>query len=219
MEIYQKNSRIQSEIEEGIERLRTEFIAHRINTIAELMQLPTGVGVELDIRDQGDDLILVHDPFQTGEKFEPFLEKYVGRRTLILNVKSERIEHRVLDLIKKYGISDYFFLDSSFPMIVQLAKLGERKIAVRFSEFESLETVKSLAGQIDWIWVDCFSKLPIDKSIFDEFKDLGFKLCLVSPELQGRPQEIEIYRDFLKKEEIVFDAICTKIKNFSLWIS
>ena len=47
-----------------------EFIAHRINTIEELKQVPTEYGVELDLRDFGERLVLQHDPFKDGEDFE-----------------------------------------------------------------------------------------------------------------------------------------------------
>ncbi len=197
--------------------IQTEFIAHRINTVAELLSLPDGIGLELDLRDRGEDLILQHDPFKEGELFETFLKSYQHRKTLILNIKSERIELKVLELLKQYKIEEYFFLDSSFPMIVHLGKLGERKIAVRFSEWESLESVLLLKGLVDWVWVDCFTKLPLDHSIYRKLKDAGFKLCLVSPELQGRPEDIPNYKTMLESENIAFDAICTKIKNFSLW--
>ena len=51
-----------------------EFIAHRINTIEELKKVPNEYGVELDLRDYGDKLILQHDPFTDGEKFEEYLK-------------------------------------------------------------------------------------------------------------------------------------------------
>ncbi len=197
--------------------MKTEYIAHRINTVTELLALPHGVGIELDLRDKGEDLILQHDPFSNGDKFEDLLKHYSGRRTLILNIKSERIEARVTELIQKYNVKEYFFLDSSLPMIVQLAKKMERNIAVRFSEYESIESVLLLAGKIDWVWVDCFTRLPIDRNNFKALKKNGFKLCLVSPELQGRPEDIPAYKNYLEDEGIVFDAICTKIKNFPLW--
>lgn len=43
---------------------------------------------------------------------------------MILNVKSERIEHKILELLRKYNIKDYFFLDFTFPMIKILAENG-----------------------------------------------------------------------------------------------
>ena len=93
-----------------------EFIAHRINTIDDLKQISFEFGVELDLRDYGNRIIIQHDPFKEGEDFEEYLSHY-KHGTLILNIKSERIELRVLELIKQYGIQKYFFLDSSFPMI------------------------------------------------------------------------------------------------------
>jgi len=194
----------------------TYFIAHRINTLDELKKLPTEYGVELDLRDSGNDLILQHDPFSDGEKFSDYLKHY-NHGTMILNIKSERIEHRVLELLEEYNISDYFFLDSSMPMIYLLSKLGEKKSAVRFSEIESIETVLLMADKIDWVWVDCFSRLPIDFSSYQQLKDAGLKLCLVSPELQGRPEDIISYKDYLMAEGIIFDAICTKQHNIKVW--
>lgn len=197
----------------------TEYIAHRINTSAELNSLPAGVGVELDLRDRGERLILQHDPFSDGENFEDFLSQYKDRGTLILNIKSERIELKVSELLIKYNVKKYFYLDSSFPMIKLLSQKGEKNIAVRFSEYEGLDTVMNMKGKIDWVWVDCFTRLPIDKMTYNNLKDAGFRLCLVSPELQGRPEDIAVYGNQLHKEGIVFDAICTKIKNFPVWTS
>lgn len=193
-----------------------EFIAHRINTLEELKQLPTEYGVELDLRDDRDRLIMVHDPFSEGEDFEEYCKHY-QHGTMILNIKSERIEHRVLEIIEKYNIPNYFFLDSSFPMIYLLSKEGEKKIAVRFSEFEGLDTILNMQGKIDWVWVDCFTKLPINQENFQTLKKAGFKLCLVSPELQGRDEDIEEYKAYLEKEGVIFDAICTKHYNVERW--
>ncbi len=194
----------------------THYIAHRINTVDALAEIPKEFGVELDLRDRGDRLILQHDPFVDGEDAEPFFARY-EHGTLILNIKSERIEFRVLELMQKYRIEDYFFLDSSFPMIYQLIKRGEIRTAVRFSEYESVDTVIKLEGLVEWIWVDCFTYLPISTELFKLLKNCGFKLCLVSPELQGRPEDIVIYRDKLKNDGIEFDAICTKHANIKTW--
>lgn len=194
----------------------THFIAHRVNTVQELKELPLEYGVEIDLRDFGSDLILQHDPFKTGELFEEYLAHY-QHGTMILNIKSERIEFKILELLEQYKITDYFFLDSSFPMIYLLSNNGESRCAVRYSEYEGLDTVLSLAGKIDWVWVDCFSKLPLDIKIYQILKNAGFKLCLVSPELQGRQTELIEYKNYLNRENIIFDAICTKHYNIEAW--
>lgn len=195
----------------------THYIAHRINTLSELKKLPIEYGVELDLRDFGNELILQHDPFVGGESFEDYLKEY-RHGTMILNIKSERIEHRVIELLTQYNINDYFFLDSSFPMIYLLSKQGESKSAIRFSEFEGIDTILSMENKVDWVWVDCFSKLPITQESYTALKSAGFKLCLVSPELQGRENDIEEYKKQLFIQGITFDAICTKHYNVDKWI-
>jgi len=193
-----------------------EYIAHRINTIDELKNIPKEYGVELDLRDYGNRLILQHDPFKNGEDFEEYLKHY-NHGTMILNIKSERIEHKVLELIKKYNIKKYFFLDSSFPMIYLLSKDNEKNIALRFSEFEGIDTILNMQGKVKWVWVDCFSQLPITCENYNLLKENGFKFCLVSPELQGQSEKLEKYKQYLKDEHIIFDAICTKVYNINLW--
>jgi hypothetical protein len=184
-----------------------QLVAHRINTVAQLRQVPPEQGVEIDLRDFGDRLILRHDPFGDGEDFCDWLTEY-RHALLILNVKSERIEHRVLELVRERGIENYFLLDCSFPMIRLLSQQGERKIAVRFSECEPLETALALAGRVDWCWIDCFTRMPLAPASYERLKAV-FKLCAVSPELQGRPAEsIAEYAEALRPYAL--DAVCTK---------
>lgn len=194
-----------------------EFIAHRINTIDELKKLPGKYGVELDLRDDLNGKIYIqHNPFEPGEDFENYLKEY-QHGTMILNIKSERIEWKILRLLEQYDIKNYFFLDSSFPMIHLLSSYGEKNIALRVSEFEGMDTVRNMAGKINWIWIDCFTKIPIEKQEYDELKQLGYRLCFVSPELEGRDQEIEIYKRHLENQGMVFDAVCTKDYNIGRW--
>jgi len=194
------------------------FIAHRVNTIKELLNTPTEYGVEIDLRDFGEKLILQHDPFKDGECFEEYLKNY-KHGTMILNIKSEGIEAEVSKLITKYNIKNYFFLDCSFPMINLLSSKGEKNIALRFSEFEGLDSIRLMSQKVDWIWIDCFTKLPITSENYKILKNLNYKLCLVSPELQNQNSKLEKYKMYLKKENIKFDAICTKLKNLERWIA
>ena len=87
----------------------------------------------------------------------------------------------MLDLIRQFNISNYFLLDCSFPMIRLLNQQGEHNIAVRFSELEPLAGAMSLAGNVDWAWIDCFSRMPLDRNSYQQLKS-AFKLCAVSRE-------------------------------------
>ena len=187
------------------------IIAHRRNTLKELQATPLKYGVEVDVRSFGEKLIIHHDPFISGESFDVWIASY-RHGTLILNVKEEGLEDRLIALMKSFGIKDYFFLDQSFPFLVRWAKTGERRCAVRISEFESIETVMTLTGQIDWVWVDCFTYFPLSHDDAKCLQDAGFKICLVSPELQGRNGEEEVPKlaKLLVERNIRADAVCTK---------
>lgn len=188
-----------------------KIIAHRRNTIQDLKATPKEYGVEVDIRSLEQQLIIHHDPFVAGESFEDWIAAY-QHRTLILNIKEEGLESRLITLMQAHGIDDYFFLDQSFPFLMKWAKAGEHRCAVRVSEFESIETALTLAGQVDWIWVDCFTRFPLSQKDAQQLKNAGFKLCLVSPELQGRDAETEIplLAQLLNERGIEADAVCTK---------
>ena len=193
-----------------------EIIIHRVNTIKKLKTIETSFGVEIDIRSNGSDLILNHEPHVRGELFRDYLNEY-NHGTLILNIKDSGIEDSVLDLVKKHhNISSYFLLDVEFPYIYNASKSGEKNIAIRFSEFESIDTVKKLIGKVDWVWIDTFTKLPIDDS---DIKILNnFKKCLVCPERWNREMDIMKYKNKLKKINLEIDAVMTSKSHIVDWV-
>lgn len=188
-----------------------KLIAHRRNTLEELKATSTQYGVEVDIRSYGDKLIIHHEPFVEGESFEAWLAAY-RHGTLILNVKEEGLEARLIALMQRFGIENYFFLDQSFPFLIKAAKSGEHRCAVRVSEFESIQTALTLAGKVGWVWVDCFTHFPLSHEDAEVLQEAGFKLCLVSPELHGRDAALEIqqFAHLLSERNIKADAVCTK---------
>ena len=188
------------------------FIAHRRNTTAELAATPTGYGVEIDLRAAaGGRIVLHHDPFRSGEDFADWLRSF-RHRTLILNVKEDGLEERAAALVRARGIEDYFFLDQPVPSLLRCAALGERRCAVRVSEFEPVEMALRFAGRVGWVWVDCFTRLALTGSEAGRLRDAGFKLCMVSPELQGRTAAHEIpgMARLVAERGIAPDAVCTK---------
>lgn len=193
-----------------------KLIRHRRNTIEELRSTPPEFGIEIDLRSHGRDLILHHDAFTAGDNFDDWLKEF-HHGTLILNVKEEGLEDACLERMRRFGIDDFFFLDQSFPFLIKTARTGEKRCAVRISEFESIDTVMTLKGMVDWVWVDCFTRFPLDRGQADRLRQAGFQLCLVSPELQGRTGEepVNAMRSLLDELGIVCDAVCTKTPE--LW--
>ena len=187
-----------------------EIVVHRRNTLADLAATPVSLGVEVDIRTRGDALIIHHDPFQDGEPFDAWLKEY-RHGLLILNVKEEGLEDRLLALMQAHGIERFFFLDQSFPFLLRTALRGERRCAVRVSEYEPVAQALAVAHLVDWAWVDCFNTFPLSQGDAAALVKAGLRLCLVSPELHGRAEtDIGSLRRVLDERHITPDAVCTK---------
>jgi hypothetical protein len=197
------------------------LISHRINRLECAADFPADVdGIEFDVRDCGQQLLVQHDAFQTaGQPFEEFLLHCPPTKFYIVNIKAEGIEGRVLDLLAQHNITDFFLLDCSVPAMMKLARAGERRLAVRFSEVESIETVAAMRNYVDWVWVDVFSRLPLTKEIMDLLRQWNLRTCLVSPELQGQPDRISEYIEQMAVNGLNVDAICAKEYMHSKWSS
>lgn len=204
------------------------YINHRINTIKQLSDVPIDNGIELDIRYHNNELILHHDPFNhqntDHDTFEDLL-KHWGNRTgsIIVNVKTEGVEMACIELLNKYQVKNWFFLDLSMPYFCiyankainnEIAGFSPDNLAVRFSEYEPIEYALAFANKAKWVWVDCFTHLPLNNDIYQQLKSAGFKICLVSPELQKHSTDrIAEFKQQINGLSI--DAVCTKHEN--LW--
>lgn len=198
------------------------YINHRINTLEQLKNVPKQNGIELDIRYHEDELILHHNPLNhhktKSQKFIHLLKEWEHKGPMILNIKTEGIEEICIKLVNEYNVKNWFFLDLSMPYFVNYANwakqgkikgLSPKNLAVRFSESEPIEYALSFSSKANWVWVDCFTFLPIEEKVYKQFKKAGFKICLVSPELQNH--SMKLINVFLKQcNGLNIDAVCTK---------
>lgn len=198
------------------------IIRHRVNKIKDLLETPREFGVEIDIRACGKKLLLNHEPINDSDNYDE-LESYLkefSHAFIIFNIKEAGIEQQIIDLAEKYNINDYFLLDVEFPYFYKATrKENFRKIAVRYSEAEPIEFALAQKSHVDWVWVDTNTQLPLNNAIYNKLKQAGFKLCLVCPERWGRPEDIKKYKEILKKEDIILDAIMTSLKHADEWRS
>jgi hypothetical protein len=182
------------------------LIKHRVNTLQHLRAVPPEQGVEIDIRDVNGEMCCTHDPFTAGEPLRHVLSGY-AHALAIFNVKTDGLEQHIIKLAAEMGVSSYFFLDCANPSLVALVRKGFSKVAVRYSEYEPIEFALAFHGKAEWVWVDCFSHLPLDAASHQRLRR-SFKICIVSPELQGHPrQRIQEFRQTLR--ELPVDAVCT----------
>lgn len=190
-----------------------QLIKHRCNQIKDLQDLSPEYGVEIDLRSSvsvSGKMHLSHDPWAEGEDFGKWLAAYKAKGLsgpLILNTKEDGLEFKALEQLDKLQIKNYFFLDTALPTLVKwTVKNDQKHFAVRWSKYEPLEFCEKFKDLCDWVWVDCFF-LEIPPAAVIEKLKTSFKVCLVSPELQGG--DVKLISEFRNKIGKV-DAVCSK---------
>ena len=115
-----------------------------------------------------------------------------------------------------HQITNYFLLDVEFPYLYRASRQMEKNIAIRFSEDESIATVKNYVGMVDWVWIDTNTRLPItseNKEILNQFKK-----CLVCPSKWYQADKINDYLNIMSKIRITINAIMTSVDNISNYL-
>ena len=192
-----------------------EIIIHRINTIKKLKKIPKIFGAEIDLRVYKSKIILNHEPFKSGDTLDNFLKHY-KHGTLILNIKEDGIEDKVIKKVKKAKIKSYFLLDVEMPYMYSATNVGIRDIAVRFSEYEDISLTKHFNNKLKWVWIDTATKLPINKKNIQILSKL--KSVLVCPERWGRAKDIEVYKKKLKRLNFTPTAVMTGKQYVNKWM-
>jgi hypothetical protein len=195
------------------------YIQHRQNSLSDLNSLPLSVGVEVDLRpdvDRAGRIFTAHDPYSAKEDFSVWLKTYAEKKILgplILNTKADLLEEYLLKALSEHHIENYLFLGTTIPTLVSYAQSrNAAHFMLRLSAYESLDFCLQFKDKIKWLWVDCFEAKPLDIQLIKEAAK-NFKLCLVSPELQGGALKSHISA-FLPLVAHC-SAICTK--HIDLW--
>lgn len=189
----------------------TLICAHRVNDPVALRAVPARFGVEIDLRSAGGRLILVHDAFTEGPDFEDWLAGY-AHAFIVVNTKEEGLEQRITAALDAHGVQEWAFLDQSFPFMVRSLRSGETRTMVRVSEFESIQTALALDPRPRWVWVDSFTGAWPAAQSLRTLANHGFRLMVVSPELQARSPQDEIAVVTARFEEagVPLHGVCTK---------
>ncbi len=143
-------------------------------------------GIELDIRDYENKIIISHDIFDNKKShkllFEYFLKrnfKEINKKKLAIaiNIKSDGLFLKLKKILKIYKIKNYFCFDMSAPETFKYIKYNLNFYS-RFSKFENNILFKK---ESKGIWIDCFDGNFLYKKSFN--KKI---LCYVSPELHNK---------------------------------
>ena len=146
--------------------------------------LDNNFGMEIDLRDLKNEIIISHDPYFSGEKvyLKMFLKRFhkeIKKKNILLalNIKTDGISKKLKTLLNRYQIKNYFVFDMSVPETLNYKK-NKLKFYERYSCYESkLHFMKFSYG----IWVDSF-----EGKFFFPLNIKRKNLCFVSPELHKK---------------------------------
>ena len=91
------------------------IIKHRVNNLKTLKKTQSKYGVEIDLRSENNKIFLSHDAFTKGVLLEDWLKNF-NHKIIVLNVKEEGLEEKILGLLKKKKLIISFFMISHFPV-------------------------------------------------------------------------------------------------------
>ena len=175
-----------------------------------------GFGIETDVRDYKGKLVISHDVPNDKKQillFRDFITKIskmrqVNEVQLAINIKSCGLGKLLHQELSHMGcLKNVFVFDMSVPdMLIYLRKKFPWKVYGRLSEYESDLT---LLKEMDGLWLDQFEKNWVNDSKLRELFKFNKELCIVSPELHGRPHAAA-WNEYLPHSKNNL-AICTDL--------
>ncbi len=149
-----------------------------------------GFGTETDIRDSLGKLVISHD-VPTGkemslDKFLDITSRYADANSpisLALNIKSDGIAFLLLKQLVDCSHLDYFVFDMSIPDMRLYLNAG----VPFFTRMSEIERNPPFLEEAAGVWLDAFESEWYDLNDISNLLAIGKKVCVVSPELHGRP--------------------------------
>ncbi len=179
------------------------------NTIAAFQRsFLAGYGTEIDVRDLDGTLVVSHDPPRLGALplADVLAEHAVASRpgVLAINIKANGLALTLANALA--DTPSWFAFDMAVPDTLAFVR-GGLPYFTRQSEYEP---APPLLDDAAGVWIDSFRSDWVQEQVVRSHLDAGRAVCLVSPELHGRPHQA-VWEDWSRWElrDDVRVSICT----------
>jgi hypothetical protein len=178
--------------------------------IAFLRSLNNGFGMETDLRDFNNNIVMSHDiPVGNEMKFDTFCNlSGITKVILALNIKSDGLAAMVKENAQKYDLKNWFVFDMSIPDMISHIKMGNPV----FTRVSDVETIPCLLEHSQGIWLDAFYTDWFTTNDIMKYLNMNKQVCVVSPELHNRnfDKVWEILYRLRENERLI---LCTDIPD------
>lgn len=144
-----------------------------------------GFGTETDIRDLAGALVIAHDPPRGGElSLAETIDVFApANLPLALNIKADGLAAMVAECCAARGFANWFAFDMSVPEQIRYRHLG----LPYFTRHSDAEPHPTCYDQAKGVWLDAFFGDWYGWNTIATHLGAGKTVCVVSPELHGRP--------------------------------
>ena len=143
-------------------------------------------GTETDVRDRDGRLVVAHDPADgSALDWGEVVAMFEGTGLpLAVNVKADGLSGLLAQAFDSRGI-DWFAFDMSVPETVRYARAN----LPYFTRHSDVEPAPVLYDQAQGVWLDAFASEWFDEATIRDHLAHDKRVCVVSPELHGRPHQ------------------------------
>ena len=150
--------------------------------------LANGFGIETDLRDCGRELVIAHDPpsaaaLTAGSFVAALPERRWTDTSLALNIKADGLQDLLRPHLASLAAVHAFVFDTSVPDTLGWIEMGV-PVFTRQSEVEPEPAFYNAARGV---WLDALWSEWYDRDLIERHLERGKDVCVVSPELNGRP--------------------------------
>ena len=161
-----------------------------------------GIGIELDLRYNNNQVYISHDPTNKGKLFEEVCKQCdKSEIRMALHIKEKEVINPVIKILKEYSIKNYFLFDTEnfeYNNLIDKTKIADYVV----------KKDQNIMGEI--LWCDEIQNKWYSKEIMKNLHQENKLIYVMSLEVMKKCDNESIYLEWDRLINLGVDGICTK---------
>ena len=161
-----------------------------------------GIGIELDLRYNNNQVYISHDPTNKGKLFEEVCkQRDKSEIRMALHIKEKEVINPVIKILKEYSIKNYFLFDTEnfeYNNLIDKTKIADYVV----------KKDQNIMGEI--LWCDEIQNKWYSKEIMKNLHQENKLIYAMSLEVMKKCDNESIYLEWDRLINLGVDGICTK---------
>ena len=161
-----------------------------------------GIGIELDLRYNNNQVYISHDPTNKGKLFEEVCKQCdKSEIRMALHIKEKEVINPVIKILKEYSIKNYFLFDTEnfeYNNLIDKTKIADYVV----------KKDQNIMGEI--LWCDEIQNKWYSKEIMKNLHQENKLIYAMSLEVMKKCDNESIYLEWDRLINLGVDGICTK---------